>query len=75
MVEQLEQRLEVERAIARHGEGTVDHGLQKAPIAVARQLDDLWPHILAVDVADAIDVLGEHGERITTPKAHVPAIE
>ena len=34
-------RREIDRAVAGHGERAVDHRIEKAPVAVARQLDDL----------------------------------
>ena len=73
--QQVEQGREVDRAVAGHGEGAVDHRLEKAPVAIPRHRDHLRPHVLAVHVADAPDVLREHRDRIAAGEGHVAAVE
>src|SRR5437762_2188460 len=67
-MENRNERIEIDRAVAGHRECAVDHRFEKAPIAITRQLDDRGSDILAVDVADARDVLLEHRDRITPRK-------
>src|SRR5438067_12527187 len=74
-MENRNERIEIDRAVAAHRECAVDHRFEKAPIAVTRELDDRGSDILAVDVADARDVLLEHRDRITPRKRHVAAVE
>jgi hypothetical protein len=74
-VEDREQPVEVDRAIARHGESAVDDRLQEAPVAVAREPDDERSHVLAVDVADARDVLLQHRDGAAAGEGHVAAVE
>ena len=70
-----DQRAKVDRAVAGHGERAVDHRLEEAPVAVAREPDHVRPHVLAMHVADALDVLREHRDRIAAGERHVAAVE
>ena len=75
LAQQPNQGREIDRAVAGHGKRAVDHRLEKAPVAIARELEHVRPHVLAVNVAHASDVLGEHRHGVATGEGHVPAVE
>src|SRR6266568_6060428 len=58
------ERGEIDRPVAGHRKGAVDDGLEKAPVAVARQPYHRRPHVLAVDVTDALDVFRSEERRV-----------
>src|SRR6185437_2542428 len=71
----LDQRGEIDRAVAWHRERAVDDRFEEAPAAVPRELDDIGPHVLAMDVTHARDMLLEDRDSIATGKGHVTGVE
>src|ERR1700754_3241337 len=66
---------EIDRAVAGHRECAVQHRVEKTPVAVARELHDRRPYVLAVHVTDTRDMLVEHIERIAARERDMPGIE
>src|ERR1700758_5313720 len=55
-----DQRREVDCSVAWHREGTVDHSIEETPLTVARDLDNVRPNVLEMNMANACDMPGEH---------------
>src|SRR6202022_4337696 len=72
--ELVDYRGEIDRAVARHGECAVDHGFEKAPVAIASELHDGGPHVLAVHMANACGVGVDERNRIAAGKCDVPGV-
>ena len=78
VVQQLQQRPEIDRAVAGNGEGAVDDRFEKAPVAIACHAYHPRSNVLAMDVTHAPNVFGKHRRRgvfVGCGKAHVPAVE
>src|SRR6266478_6402894 len=65
----------VDRAVARHGEDPLHHGIEKAAVGVAHAFEHRTADILAVDVVDARDVAPHHGKRVTAGIGEMAGIE
>src|ERR1700730_6684592 len=70
-----DQRREVDRAVARHSECTVDHSIKEAPLTVARNLDDRRPGVLEMNMTNTCDMPGEQIQRRSTAKGRLAAAE
>src|SRR5262245_7435335 len=52
----------IDAAVARHGKDAVENGIEKTLVACSNAGEDVVPHILAVDMRDAVSVTpGERG--------------
>src|SRR5690348_2260930 len=49
----IDQHREIDGSVTRHGERAVDDRLEKAPVAVACEADDVRTYVLAMHVANA----------------------
>jgi len=68
-------RAKIDAAVARHGKDAVENCGEKARIAGTDASEDVAPHILAVDVRDAVSVTPGEDGRIDAGKGQVPGVE
>jgi hypothetical protein len=66
---------EIDRAVARHGEDAVEHGIEKAHIGGASTCQHTQPDVLAVDMVDARSMPPCDIGRVGAGKGQMPGVE